>query len=108
MNTMVYLKDVVTLQLDENKCKGCGTCLEVCPHAVFQMNSSHAVIQNRDACMECGACSRNCPAGAISVQSGVGCAAAVINSLLGSKGNECSCSIESGDDAITGKGGCCG
>ena len=83
MNNIIYLKDVVTLQLDENKCTGCGMCLEVCPHEVFKMNDSHAVIQNRDACMECGACSRNCPFGAISVEAGVGCAAAVINSLLG-------------------------
>jgi len=91
MKDMVYLKDVVTLQLDVKKCTGCGMCLEVCPHNVFQMNESHAVIRNRDACMECGACSRNCPVEAISVQSGVGCAAAVINSLLGVNGGECCC-----------------
>ena len=106
MNNMTYLKDVVTLQLDENKCTGCGMCLEVCPHDVFKMNSSHAVIQNRDACMECGACSRNCPVDAISVESGVGCAAAVINSLLGRKSSECSCSIEPADSTAK-KGGCC-
>ena len=106
MNNMTYLKDVVTLQLDENKCTGCGMCLEVCPHEVFKTNSTHAVIQNRDACMECGACSRNCPVNAISVASGVGCAAAVINSLLGRKSIECSCSIEPTDSAVK-KGGCC-
>ena len=84
MNRLIYLKDVVTLKLAEEKCTGCGMCREVCPHAVFRMNGSRRVeIADRDACMECGACSRNCPAGAISVQSGVGCAAAVINSLLG-------------------------
>ncbi len=107
MGNLIYLKNVVTLQLDENKCNGCGTCLEVCPHAVFKMNSSHAVIQNRDACMECGACSRNCPFGAISVEANVGCAAAVINSLLGREGGACSCSIEPGNNGNAGKGGCC-
>jgi NAD-dependent dihydropyrimidine dehydrogenase PreA subunit len=107
MGNLVYLKNVATLQLDENKCTGCGMCLDVCPHAVFKMNNSHASIQDRDACMECGACSRNCPYGAISVQSGVGCAAAVINSLLGRAGGECCCSIET-SDPVTGKqGGCC-
>jgi len=107
MENPVYLKNVVTLQLDENKCTGCGMCLEVCPHAVFKMNSSHAVIQNRDACMECGACSRNCPFDAISVEAGVGCAAAVINSLLGRNGGECCCGpVDAG--ATSGKsGGCC-
>ena len=106
MNNMTYLKDVVTLQLNENKCTGCGMCLEVCPHEVFKINASHAVIQNRDACMECGACSLNCPLGAISVQAGVGCAAAVINSLLGQKGSACSCSIEPADSKVK-QGGCC-
>jgi NAD-dependent dihydropyrimidine dehydrogenase PreA subunit len=106
MNNITYLKDVVTLQLDENKCTGCGMCLEVCPHEVFKTNASHAVIQNRDACMECGACSLNCPFGAISVQAGVGCANAVINSMLGRKNSECSCSVDSTDSKVK-QGGCC-
>ncbi|MHB9099773.1 MAG: mercury methylation ferredoxin HgcB [Syntrophales bacterium] len=89
MNNPTYLKDVVTLKLDEAKCTGCGTCLEVCPHAVFQMNSRHVEIRDRDACMECGACSRNCPFDAISVTTGVGCAAAVINAMLGRTDQPC-------------------
>jgi len=96
MPKFVYLKDVVTLRLDESKCVGCGMCLEVCPHAVFQMNGRHALIQDKDACMECGACSRNCPAAAITVQAGVGCAAAVINSMLGRSSAACCCSIDGG------------
>lgn len=89
MNNPTYLRGVVTLELDEAKCTGCGTCLEVCPHAVFQMNSRHAEIRDRDACMECGACSRNCPFAAISVEAGVGCAAAVINAMLGRTDQPC-------------------
>ncbi len=107
MGNLAYLKNVVTLKLDESKCTGCGMCLDVCPHEVFQMNSKHAAIQNRDACMECGACSLNCPTNAISVQSGVGCAAAVINSLLGREGGECCCSIEPCNNGKSAKGGCC-
>jgi ferredoxin len=89
MNRLTYLENVVTLKLDEAKCTGCGTCMEVCPHAVFQMNSRHVEIRNRDACMECGACSRNCPFDAISVKTGVGCAAAVINAMLGRTDQPC-------------------
>lgn len=96
MNSLVYLKDVVTLRLDESKCNGCGMCLDVCPHDIFKMNSRHVTIQNRDACMECGACSQNCPTDAIFVQSGVGCAAAVIDAMLGREG-ECCCSLEPAD-----------
>jgi NAD-dependent dihydropyrimidine dehydrogenase PreA subunit len=93
MNQLIYLKDVVTLKFDERKCVGCGMCLLVCPHAVFSLTDGVAEIVNRDACMECGACSRNCPIEAIRVQSGVGCAAAVINSKIGRKKESC-CYIE--------------
>lgn len=106
MKNPIYLKNVVTLQLDENKCTGCGMCLDVCPHEVFRMNSKHVMIKNRDACMECGACRLNCPANAISVQSGVGCAAAVINSMLGKEG-ACCCGPDRCDNAASNKGGCC-
>jgi ferredoxin len=44
--------------------------------------------------MECGACAQNCPVEAVSVQSGVGCATAVINSLLGRKSDSCCCTID--------------
>ena len=94
MGEMIYLKDVVTLELDRGKCTGCGMCILVCPHAVLGLNNGHALIQNRDACMECGACAMNCPFEAITVQSGVGCAAAVINSVLGRKGDSCCCVLD--------------
>ncbi|MBW6484784.1 MAG: 4Fe-4S binding protein [Syntrophobacterales bacterium] len=108
MGQLIYLRNVVTLKLDQGKCTGCGTCLEVCPHAVFAMNGRHVEIRNRDACMECGACSRNCPAEAIFVQAGVGCAAAVINDMLGRTGSACCCTANS-EAASSGKKGaaCC-
>jgi NAD-dependent dihydropyrimidine dehydrogenase PreA subunit len=109
MNRLIYLKDVVTLKLDEAKCTGCGMCLEVCPHEVFQMNTGHVEIRDRDACMECGACSRNCPFDAISVQTGVGCAAAVINAMLGRTDAACCCISDSGCSPDTAEEkGCCG
>ncbi|MFC1765824.1 mercury methylation ferredoxin HgcB [Planctomycetota bacterium] len=85
-----YLNNVVTLSLNTNECIGCGRCLEVCPHAVFIMPESKAIINDRDACMECGACAKNCPANAISVEAGVGCAQAVFNSWRTGK-LECDC-----------------
>ena len=94
MVRMVYLKDVVTLQFDEQKCVGCGLCLAVCPQAVLSPNNGGVRIENRDACMECGACAQNCPTQALRVKAGVGCAAAVINSALGRKDSACCCVIE--------------
>jgi NAD-dependent dihydropyrimidine dehydrogenase PreA subunit len=94
MTQLVYLKDVVTLEFDAEKCSGCGTCLEVCPHAVLARSNGHVSIVDRDACMECGACVRNCPTEALKVRTGVGCAAAVINSALGRTSSSCCCVIE--------------
>jgi ferredoxin len=94
MGEYVYLKDVVTLELDQDKCVGCGMCLIVCPHEVLSINNGHARIENRDACMECGACARNCPVDAVWVKSGVGCAAAVINAALGRDNSSCCCVVE--------------
>ena len=94
-----YIKDVVTLQLDTEKCKGCGMCINVCPHGVFSMDRGKARINDRDSCMECGACNKNSPFEAIEVAIGVGCAAAVINGLLTGTEPSCDCSGDSN--------GCC-
>ncbi len=76
---------VNTLKYDPSKCLGCGVCVEVCPHAVFTMNGRKAVLVRKQACMECGACRVNCPTDAILVESGVGCAAAMMRAALTGK-----------------------
>jgi len=97
MRELIYLRDVVTLRVDRDACTGCGMCLEVCPHGVMEIDEKRVRIRNRDACMECGACSRNCPVGAVSVEAGVGCAAAVINGMLNRQNGACCCTIDPQD-----------
>ncbi len=94
MNRLVYLKDVVTLELDPEKCNGCGMCLKVCPHAVFEIADRKARIIDKNYCMECGACALNCPMAAIKVKAGVGCAAAVIQGAIKKTEPSCGCSSE--------------
>jgi len=98
-----YLKGVATLSLDRDKCVGCGICQAVCPHGVFDMGDRKAFITDKDFCMECGACALNCPAQAISVDSGVGCAAAHI--LSGLTGGEPVCSCGTSDSGSSTR--CC-
>ncbi len=88
---MKYLAGIVTLKFYAEKCTGCGRCVEVCPHGVFEMKEKRAYITDRDLCMECGACANNCEFDAITVDSGVGCASAVINSLLYGGKPACGC-----------------
>jgi ferredoxin len=99
MAALRYLPDVVTLELDRDKCVGCGLCATVCPHGVFRVEDGKARMADRDACMECGACARNCPVAAISVRSGVGCAAGILAGAL--RGKEPCCGGPDGK-------GCCG
>jgi len=99
MNAFVYLPDVVTLELNVDKCNGCRMCTIVCPHAVFEIENKKAVIRSKNLCMECGACAMNCPEQAITVKSGVGCAAGILNGLL--KGTEPTC------DCNSSGGNCC-
>lgn len=89
---MKYLSNVATLKLIPEQCTGCGRCVEVCPHGVFVMSNKRAAITDKDLCMECGACAQNCEFSAITVNTGVGCAAAIINSLIYGGAPSCDCS----------------
>ena len=101
---MKYILNGENLVLNTETCTGCGMCVEVCPHAVFEIQEKKAVIIERELCMECGACALNCPAGALDVKSGVGCAAAVIRGILTGKEASCGCD---GDTPGGVSGGCC-
>lgn len=75
-------------------------CAVVCPHRVFVMNERKAELARHGRCIECEACRRNCPTEAITVDSGVGCAAAmIVAALKGKKEPTCGC-----DDSSS----CCG
>ena len=93
-----YLKNVVTLEINQERCSGCGMCLEVCPQQVFSLQDRVSQITDRDACMECSACAKNCPRDAIKVRQGVGCAYAVLMDKLNIKGkccgDVCRCSLD--------------
>ena len=49
-----------SVQLDEEKCTGCTTCLRHCPTEAIRIRDGHAVI-NSARCIDCGECIRVCP-----------------------------------------------
>jgi len=94
MADLKYLKNVVTLQYCPCNCIGCGMCVNLCPHGVFEVSEGKARVVDKDGCMECGACRENCPVDAIKVKSGVGCVSGVIKGVI--RGTEPTCDCGSG------------
>ena len=88
---MKYLKNVSSLKFFAEKCTNCLACIDVCPHGVFQLKNKKVGVADKDLCMECGACALNCKCGAISVNSGVGCASGIINGMLTGGEPSCDC-----------------
>jgi len=85
-----------TLRYNPELCSNCGMCSSVCPHSVFAPDGDAARLVRPEACMECGACQLNCPTEAITVDSGVGCATAMMYAALrGRKEVSCGDTVES-------------
>jgi NAD-dependent dihydropyrimidine dehydrogenase PreA subunit len=84
-----------TLRYEAELCANCGMCSIVCPHGVFVADDHVARLSRPEACMECGACQLNCPTGAITVDSGEGCATAMIIAALTGKKESCGCGGDS-------------
>ena len=55
----------VTIEIDYEKCKGHGKCVEECPSEVFDVVASKATCPAIDDCVECCACVDTCPENAI-------------------------------------------
>ena len=55
---------MVEIKIDEEKCDGCGTCVDTCP---VEIREEKSVVVNLDECLVCMACEVQCPNGAIEV-----------------------------------------
>jgi NAD-dependent dihydropyrimidine dehydrogenase PreA subunit len=55
----------VTIEIDEDKCTGCGECANTCPSEVFEIVNEKSTCPKIDDCTECCVCVETCPEKAI-------------------------------------------
>jgi len=62
------------ISIDEQRCKGCGYCVEYCPREVLKMGTELsargyylAVVDDDSKCLACGFCEIVCPEFAVQV-----------------------------------------
>lgn len=56
------------IQLDSERCLGCGQCQRVCPHGCLTLEDGRVQLVH-DHCLQCGHCLAACPVAAIAIES---------------------------------------
>ncbi len=59
--------EALTSVVDDTKCSGCGTCIQVCPYGALRKNDKSQAEVIVAACKGCGCCGATCPEGAITM-----------------------------------------
>lgn len=61
-------KDIKVL-INEEWCKGCEICVDVCPKHILKMRDFVAVVEDEEDCTGCMLCEQLCPDFAIEIKS---------------------------------------
>ncbi len=56
------------ITVDEEKCNGCGECVENCPGEVYELVNNTATATNPDECHGCQTCVELCDEDAVTVE----------------------------------------
>ncbi len=64
----------VRIEVDLERCIGCGICVDVCPVSNFEVESKKAAVTDgaEERCFICRACEVSCPVTAILVHESLG------------------------------------
>jgi Fe-S-cluster-containing hydrogenase component 2 len=47
--------------VDDEKCNGCGSCVQRCPEGAIALNGSGFATVDKEKCTGCGKCVKACP-----------------------------------------------
>ena len=53
--------------VDQKKCIGCGTCVQMCPVNAISFNADGKAQIDKTKCIKCGTCEIACPVNAIKI-----------------------------------------
>jgi NAD-dependent dihydropyrimidine dehydrogenase PreA subunit len=63
------LEHSFTVSVDEDRCRGCATCVDVCPKGVYELyqldRKRRSRVVDLAACEQCTSCVKQCPEGAV-------------------------------------------
>ncbi len=62
---MAKENEKIAFTVYEERCIGCGICVEACPMKVLKIENDLCVMADISRCLECGTCIRDCPQDAI-------------------------------------------
>ena len=55
------------IEVDTEKCTGCGECVDICPDEVYELKDEKSVPVNAEECSGCESCIEVCEQDAITV-----------------------------------------
>lgn len=67
-NNLEEIMGAYNVTVDEDKCVGCGECVDVCPVGVYEMHDKKSDPVNADECLGCESCVEVCEGSCITVE----------------------------------------
>jgi len=56
-----------TVEVNQEKCTGCGECVDICPEEVYELQDEISVPVNAEDCVGCESCLEVCESDAITI-----------------------------------------